>query len=277
MKAPYQSSLAIATPGTCLLQIEQRAIRKLASVQTENLARKIERKRRFRGDNEANNGDNRRKSDVGQNSVTGRYKSLLLAVGVISFVVLSPAPSYAQWWSARAPADFEECSENAEKTATSKEAKTVLLSECHSKFAGRRKPGGGYSYFDFMQNRHFDIAGANPTPEEQKYIDEQYTAYLDHQRRSIIAAAFTEKQRQLQQATPQDEKRAMPREVPRKPRVTVNTAPARVRSGSCASNSFSCNWPRLAEGIKDLKKLLGSTPDKTKRGRHSTEIAASNP
>jgi len=121
-------------------------------------------------------------------------------VGVIAgLVVLTPARAQAQWWS-RAPADFEECADAAEKAAT-KEAKSSALAECHSKFAGRRKPGGGYTYFDFMQNRHFDIAGPNPTPEEQKHIDEQYTAYLDRQRRSSIAAAFTAKQLQLQQAS----------------------------------------------------------------------------
>ena len=75
------------------------------------------------------------------------------------------------------------------------------LGDCHSKFAGRRKPGGGYTYFDFMQNRHFDIAGPNPTPEEQKKIDEEYIAYLEQERRSTIAAAFTARQQQVQQVS----------------------------------------------------------------------------
>lgn len=210
--------------------------------------------------------------------VTTLHKSLFVVAAIIGCVVLSPARSNAQWWSARAPADFEECSQSAEKNAASKEAKAAALSECHSKFAGRRKPGGGYAYFDFMQNRHFDIAGPNPTAEEQKHIDEQYTAYLDHQRRSIIAAAFTERQRQLQQAAPQTEKRATPMQAPSKPRtVAVNTPLPRARTGICARDSFSCNWPRLSEGIKDLKKLFGSPVDKDKRSRRTTELAASNP
>ena len=210
--------------------------------------------------------------------MTSPHQSLLFCIAICC-VVLSPARSNAQWWSARAPADFEECSERAEKGATSKETKVAALSECHSKFAGRRKPGGGYAYFDFMQNRHFDIAGPNPTAEEQNTIDEQYTAYLDHQRRSIIAAAFSEKQRQLQQAPPQHEKPAAPSEARSKPRVAVNTAPARparVKSENCARDSFSCNWPRLSEGIKDLKKLFGTTTDKAKHGRRSTELATSS-
>src|SRR5579863_5062347 len=122
---------------------------------------------------------------------------------IMGGVIFSSSQAAAQWWS-RGPADFEDCADLAEKSAA-KEARTAALSECNAKFAGRRKPGGGYTYFDFMQNRNFDIAGPNPTPEEQKQIDEQYTAYLDNQRRSSIAAAFATKQQQLKQASPKNE------------------------------------------------------------------------
>ena len=145
------------------------------------------------------------------------------------------------------------------------------------KFAGRRKAGGGYTYFDFMQNRHFDIAGPNPTPEEQKHIDEQYAEYLARERRSAIAAAFTQKQQQLQRTAPESEKKPASPEVVNKPRaVTVGSATSRPRIATCAHDSFSCNWPRLAEGIKDFKKLFGASPDKAKRSRPSTELATSN-
>jgi len=106
----------------------------------------------------------------------------------------------AQWWH-RAPADYEDCAEAAGKLA-SKEEKSAAIGECSAKFAGRRKAGGGYTYYDFMQDRSFDIAGPNPTPEEQKYIDEQYTVYLENQRRSNIAAAYAKQQQiQLEQAS----------------------------------------------------------------------------
>ncbi len=85
--------------------------------------------------------------------------------------------AHAQWWRS-APVDFEACADPAEKAKT-KEDKTAALAECNAKFAGRRKPGGGYTYYDFMQDRTFDIAGPNPTSEEQKKIDEQYTVYLE--------------------------------------------------------------------------------------------------
>jgi hypothetical protein len=203
-------------------------------------------------------------------------KSALSSVAIVCCLALIPARSSAQWWGASAPADFEECAESAEKAA-SKEARSSQLAECGVKFAARRKAGGGYSYFDFMQNRHFDIAGPNPTPEEQKYIDEQYAAYLGRERRSAIAAAFTRKQQQVQHAASESEKKSVTREAANKPRVaTVGNASSRPGNVNCARDSFSCNWPRLAEGIKDFKKLFGSASDKAKRGRFSTELATSN-
>jgi hypothetical protein len=184
---------------------------------------------------------------------------------IAGFVVLTPLRAQAQWWSARPPADFEECADIAEKAAT-KEEKAAQLADCNAKFAGRRKPGGGYTYFDFMQNRNFDIAGPNPTPEEQKHIDEQYTAFLDSERRSSIAAAFAAKQRQLQQATYRAENEKPPALPPGKPQAAGSDAKSRIKAANCAKPSFSCDWPRLSEGIRDLKKMLfGSSQAKAKR------------
>jgi hypothetical protein len=197
-------------------------------------------------------------------------------------VVLQPSHTYAQWWS-HTPVDFEECADAADKAPT-REAKGAALAECNAKFAGRRKPGGGYTYYDFMQNRNFDIAGPNPTPEEQKQIDEQYTAYLDQERRNSIAAAFTAKQQQLQQASLRDEKASMQRDEkaftpppgpPAKPVAATAAAEIkRAKTANCPrhSTTFSCEWPKLSESINNLKKaLFGSTTNspaasKAKRG-----------
>lgn len=201
-----------------------------------------------------------------------RLATLLIAA-VAGCFVLQPSRAHAQWWGSRSPVDFEECADRAEKAAT-KEAKTAALSECNAKFAGRRKPGGGYTYFDFMQNRNFDIAGPNPTPEEQKQIDEQYTAYLDSERRSTIAAAFATKQKQLEQTSLKGEAEKAPPTTGSisKPQPAAQPAASdlkRTKLTNCAQHSFSCDWPRLSEGIKDLKKALfgSSAPSKTgKRG-----------
>ena len=207
-------------------------------------------------------------------------KSALLCAAIVACVALAPACAHARWWGA--PADYEECAGAAEKAA-SKEAKATQLAECGVKFAARRKAGGGYSYFDFMQNRHFDIAGPNPTPAEQKYIDEQYAAYLARERQSAIAAALTQKQQQLHRAGPEAEKKSAVPLPASKPRAaTVGSASSRPRTATCAKDSFSCNWPRLADGINDFKKLFDSSPDranspdKAKRSRSSTDLATSS-
>jgi len=191
-----------------------------------------------------------------------RTSAVLMAV-IAGGLLLQPSRAMAQWWS-RAPADFEECADQAEKAAT-REDKATQLAACNAKYAGRRKPGGGYTYYDFMQNRSFDIAGPNPTPEEQRKIDEQYTVFLEQERRKRIAAAFAAKQQLLQQASLSNEKVPLPPEPPHRPLPAANELRPHAKS-ACARHTFSCDWPRLSEGWKDLKKLFSSSPNKAKRG-----------
>ena len=196
--------------------------------------------------------------------IASRGAGLPVAV-IAALVLLCPLRASAQWWS-RAPADFEDCTEAANKIE-SKEARPAALAECNAKFAGRRKPGGGYSYYDFMQDRSFDIAGPNPSAEEQKRIDEQYTIYLENQRRSTIAAAFAAKQQQQLQAAPKNDKPKVPLPQQR-PKQAAAPAPdlrPRDRNGECPKQSFSCEWPWLSEGWNDLKRLLTSSPGKQKK------------
>ena len=192
-------------------------------------------------------------------------KSASLLAVLAAATVLTPLCARAQWWS-RAPSDYEECAESAAKSDT-REAKAAALSECGAKFAARRKPGGGYTYFDFMQNRNFDIAGPNPTAAEQKHIDEQYIVYLDNQRHNNIVAALTAKQQELQQASlrSEAEKPPPPPEVSTKPQSPAADNRLRARTGNCPKHSFSCDWPRISEGLNDLKKLFGMSPGKGKR------------
>ena len=203
--------------------------------------------------------------------IASRASSFVVAA-IGSLIVLAPVRSDAQWWRST-PVDFESCADVAEKAKT-KEEKTAKLAECNAKFAGRRKVGGGYTYYDFMQDRTFDIAGPNPTPEEQKKIDEQYTAYLERERRNHIAAALAAKQQEpppaqdLQQVSLRTEQTSPPPGETEKVPVPVASPvkqAARVRAANCAKSSFSCDWPRLSEGIRDIKKLFGATPSKPKR------------
>jgi hypothetical protein len=212
----------------------------------------------------------------GKSFVMVSRRSALLIAAAAACMVLAPLRAHAQWWSSK-PADFEDCADRAEKA---KEERAAKLSECHSKFAGRRKAGGGYTYFDFMQNRHFDIAGPNPTPEEQKQIDEQYIAYLDQERRSSIAAAFAVKQQQQQQQIQQQqvqqaslktetEKVPVPRQSPVKQQAAASELRARAKAAQCARDSFSCEWPRLSDSLNDIKKLFGAAQAKADLGSPS--------
>ncbi|TPQ42807.1 hypothetical protein C2U70_00670 [Bradyrhizobium guangdongense] len=199
-------------------------------------------------------------------------RSTALAVGLVAGFVLLPVHAHAQWWK-RAPVDFEDCADRAEKSATKAET-TAALAECNAKYAGRRKPGGGYTYYDFLQDRTFDIAGPNPTPEEQKKIDESYTSYLGNQRRSHLAAEAAAKQQQQQEQIQQvalrsteTERVPVPVERPRQQQLQQQPAAStdvRPRPKNCAKGSFSCEWPRLSEGLNDLKKLF-TTPSGKKK------------
>jgi hypothetical protein len=179
--------------------------------------------------------------------MTGLRKATPALAMIACCVVALPARSVAQWWSS-APRDFEECAERAKTPATGKDT----VAECEARFAGRRKPGGGYTYYDFMQNRSFDIAGPNPTPQESRKIDEQYTAYLAAQRRDIIASAFLRKQQ-----SPADALAVAPAKPavkpPREPRTKVSSI--RKPKETCQGR-LSCGWQELSGKMQGFKKTL---------------------
>jgi hypothetical protein len=166
-----------------------------------------------------------------------------------------------QWWPSRAPHDYEECSENAETQAVSKDERTTRIIQCGAQFAGRRKPGGGYTYHDFMQNRHFDITGPNPSPEELKKIDHEYTGYLDVQRRDAITAALAKKQSDqiqsdLEKAQQQPSGTTASIGPPMVITPTNLTATGtkepvdRSRGTHCEDGSLSCNWSKFSATLK---------------------------
>ena len=201
--------------------------------------------------------------------VVASRRAAPLLVATAGFILLTVTHAQAQWWK-RAPLDFESCADAAEKSPTKAE-KTAALADCNAKFAGRRKPGGGYSYYDFLQDRSFDIAGPNPTPEEQKKIDEAYTAYLARERRSNEAAQATARQQREQQEQQarqllQLQQVALRTDVERVPipveRPKVQQTVGQRKGAPCTKGSFSCEWPRLSESLNDLKKLFNPAPSK---------------
>jgi hypothetical protein len=205
---------------------------------------------------------------AGNEDVSASLKLAILSLFLTSSSMLVSPHAHAQWWTA-APADFEDCAERATKTS-SRDNKDAALSACESKFAGRRKLGGGYTYYDFMQNRSFDIVGPNPTTAEQRAIDEQYANYLDGHRRSIIVAAFAERQREIEQQAAQANNQRDITIASVEPKAVALPRPRprlRVKGLDCSTEPISCGWSKLSTGLKDFKDALfgGTTPAKSKR------------
>jgi hypothetical protein len=194
----------------------------------------------------------------GKIQVRARFKAGVAGIALIGCCVGVVTWLGDRWWPQHSPQDFEQCAAQVESTSSSKDERMTLMAQCDRQFAGRRKTGGGYTYYDFLQDRHFDIAGPNPTPQELKYFDEQYTSYLDAQRREAVAAAHAEKQNRTAQPGFQDDRVAnsisqpgaagaiAPTNVPI-PRARNSV----VQSSSlCEDGSLSCNWTRFSAGIK---------------------------
>jgi hypothetical protein len=190
--------------------------------------------------------------------VRSKFKAGLVGVVLIGCSVGVVTLFGARWWLQPSPQDFEQCSGQVERTSSSKDERMTLMAQCSKEFVGRRKTGGGYTYYDFLQNRHFDIAGPNPTPKEQKYFDEQYTSYLDAQGREAVAAAHAEKQNRMAQPGSQDDRAASSISQFGPPVVITptNVPIPRARNsvvqsdGLCEDASLSCNWTKFSAGIK---------------------------
>lgn len=215
--------------------------------------------------------------------MTGVSHLGVLQLAILIGIVAPATRAQAQWWPNKEPVDYEDCIAKGETKGATQDAKAALQTQCDAKFAGRRKPGGGYTYFDFMQNRSFDIAGPNPTAAELRKIDEEYTAFLDERRRQMIVAAFTAKQQQLaalqQQATVTEPPPPLPkpRVVADKPRAaTDKTRPraekrraerkraAEPQRYACGSNDpLSCGLTQLSAGFSAVKTSLFGTSTTT--------------
>jgi hypothetical protein len=185
-------------------------------------------------------------------ALTCKYSFLL---AVVFGATLVSARSNAQISPDYLPRDYEDCAEIAKRTAVSASAIGALLYDCNTKFAGRRKASGGYTYNDFMQGRDFDIAGPNPTAEELKQMDQSFMGYLDKLWMDSNASASA----QMQQGDLGNTKRSKPTRAGL-PSTSAPTNPARKTNGrsssgretSCEDNMLSCKWSNFLAGVKAL-------------------------
>jgi len=194
--------------------------------------------------------------------VRAKIRSRFVAIALISCAVGVSTWLGLQWWPSHAPQDYEECSERAGKAASSNDERVSLIARCDQQFIGRRRPGGGYTYYDFLQDRRFDIAGPNPTPKELKSFDEEYVLYLNAQRQDAVTAALAEKQRQREEADLLNDRSSTgsvsspgaalvitPGNVPLpKPASQL----ARSKAQRCDDASLSCGWTKFSAGIKNF-------------------------
>ncbi len=157
--------------------------------------------------------------------------------------------------SPRLARDFEECVEQVQAEPLSNDERGALMTQCNARFAGRRKAGGGYTYYDFMQDRSFDIAGPNPTAEERTQIDREYMTFLDAQRREALSAELARRRNeQLRADMERARQPAGPPMVltPRNSSPVVEKRPAdRSKSTPCQDGSLTCSWAKLSAAVKN--------------------------
>jgi len=148
--------------------------------------------------------------------------------------------------------DFEECVEQVQVKRLSNDERVALMTDCNVRFAGRRKAGGGYSYFDFMQGRTFDIAGPNPTVEEHKQIDGAYMAFLDAQRREAILAELAKRQNERLRADVENMGQPVGPPIELTPKNPATKRPIdRSKSTRCEDGSLTCSWVKFSAAVKN--------------------------
>ena len=191
----------------------------------------------------------------------GVRKRLLWPVGaLLAFFVLwlgfgGSQPQLAQ--------DFEECVEQVQASPPSNDGVGALMTECNVRFAGRRKADGGYTYYDFMQDRIFDIAGPNPTAEERKQIDREYINYLDAQRREAVSAELAKRQNEQLRADLERARQPVGPPMVLTPTSLPPTAGKRLfdrsKATRCGDDSLSCNWAKFSTAVKNAFASPSST------------------
>jgi hypothetical protein len=188
----------------------------------------------------------------------GDAKRYLIAVAALIAVILAAVAYTFRGSAIESARDYEECVEALgarQSGSTLNDERRVAMTSCSAKFAGRRKPGGGYSYYDFMQGRSFDIAGPNPTAEERKQIDREYIQFLDAQRReAAFADLATTQNKQLRadlEATRQLVGPPLVLTPKNPPPLAAKRAADRSKPADCDDNPLACGWSKFSTLVKD--------------------------
>jgi hypothetical protein len=185
----------------------------------------------------------------------------LIVLGLLALAATGLALGfYSRGSTPQAARDFEECVEalhadTRQADQPLSDAQGSPMMDCNARFAGRRKQGGGYSYYDFMQDRTFDIAGPNPTAEERNRIDREYIGFLDAQRRENVSAELAKSQDEQLRADLERARQPVGRPLILTPKIpssqVAKASSDRAKSKSCEDNPLSCGWLKFSADIKD--------------------------
>jgi hypothetical protein len=188
-------------------------------------------------------------------------KGVRWSAAIAALALLAAASAWIGYGSSglRVAKDYEDCAAEAQANSSSNIETTRSITLCSERFAGRRKPGGGYRYFDFMQNRSFDIAGPNPTEGERKHIDRTYMNFLGAQRREMLLSELAKAQANEEQAALGRGRQDAEAPLALTPKIPLPVKrPPVERTKSCEDGSLSCNWARLSAALKNAFASTGS-------------------
>jgi hypothetical protein len=167
---------------------------------------------------------------------TARRAAKRFPATIVAVTVLVIATIWLSVPSSPVARDFEECAELAQKISPDTE-RAALMMDCAARFAGRRKAGGGYAYYDLLQDRSFDIAGPNPTADERERIYSEYIRFLELQRRQAALAEVDH----LAAEQPLLETPVKLRGPTAKPSIK----PCMIKG------SLSCTWVKLTSAVRN--------------------------
>jgi hypothetical protein len=156
--------------------------------------------------------------------------------------------------------DYEDCAEQAQANAASRADYSRLITRCGERFAGRRKLGGGYTYFDFMQNRSFDIAGPNPTEDERKQIDRFYMEFLGSERREMLLSDLAKAQADQEQTTSELGRQDIGAPLALTPKIPLPAKRPPIKlPKACEDGSLSCSWAKLSAAVSNAFAFSAGT------------------
>jgi len=179
--------------------------------------------------------------------------SLALLVGAIAWISYGDSGPHIV-------KDYEDCAEEAQANAASRADYTILVTHCGERFAGQRKIGGGYTYFDFMQNRSSDIAGPNPTEDERKQIDRSYMEFLGSERREMLSSDLAKAQTNQGQATSERGRKDIGAPLVLTPKIPLPAKrPPIEHPKACEDGSLSCSWAKLSAAVRNAFAFSAGT------------------